>query len=106
MPRALFVYTTFPNIGVAKQIVKVLLEQKLIACANLREHISIYRYKSKIEEEKEIGVILKTKLSLKDKLEKKLKELHPYDVPVIFSIEVDLNEEAFLWLCEETLNES
>lgn len=105
MSQALFVYTTFPNMDVAKQIVKALLEQKLIACANLREHISIYRYKSKIEEEKEIGAILKTKISLKEKLESKLKELHPYEVPVIFFIQADLNKEAFLWLCKETLDE-
>jgi len=99
MPEALLVYTTFPNMDIAKQIIKTLLEQKLIVCANLREHISIYKHKSEVKEEKEIGVILKTKVSLKENLERKLKELHPYEVPVIFSIQADLNKEAFLWFC-------
>jgi periplasmic divalent cation tolerance protein len=32
------IYTTFPDWESAEKVVKALLEKRLIACANLREH--------------------------------------------------------------------
>jgi periplasmic divalent cation tolerance protein len=34
----MIIYTTFPDWECAKHVVKALLEKRLIACANLREH--------------------------------------------------------------------
>ncbi|RLF90709.1 divalent-cation tolerance protein CutA [Thermococci archaeon] len=99
----IIVYTTFPDWESAEKIVKTLLEERLIACANLREHKALYWWQGKIEEDKEVGAILKTKDELWDELRRRLKELHPYTVPVIIKIKVeDVNEEYLKWLVEET----
>ncbi|MCD6525239.1 MAG: divalent-cation tolerance protein CutA [Thermococcus sp.] len=96
---AIFVYTTFPDWESAKKVVRELLERKLVVCANMREHEAMYWWEGKIEEGKEIGVILKTEVSKWKDLREALKELHPYTVPVIARIDLDkLNREYSEWM--------
>ncbi|NJE04053.1 divalent-cation tolerance protein CutA [Thermococcus sp. MV11] len=95
----IMVYTTFPNWESAEKTVKELLERKLIACANLREHRAFYWWDGKIEEDTEVGALLKTTVEKWKELKEAIKELHPYTVPVIARIDVDrVNEEYAEWL--------
>ncbi|ASJ05360.1 divalent-cation tolerance protein CutA [Thermococcus barossii] len=95
----ILVYTTFPDWESAESIVRTLLERKLIACANLREHRALYLWEGKIEEDTEVGAILKTEVGKWRELREALKEMHPYEVPVIARIEVDkVNREYAEWL--------
>lgn len=98
---AIFVYTTFPDWESAKKVVRELLERKLIVCANMREHEAMHWWEGKIEEGKEIGVILKTEVSRWKDLREALKELHPYTVPIIARIDLDkLNREYSEWMAK------
>ncbi|NJE02433.1 divalent-cation tolerance protein CutA [Thermococcus sp. JdF3] len=95
----ILVYTTFPDWESAEKVVKALLEKKLIACANLREHRAFYWWQGKIEEDTEVGAILKTEVEKWRELRDSIKEMHPYEVPVIARIEVDkVNDEYAEWL--------
>ncbi|NJE05415.1 divalent-cation tolerance protein CutA [Thermococcus sp. M36] len=95
----IFVYTTFPDWESAERVVKALLEKKLIACANLREHKAFYWWQGKIEEDTEVGAILKTSVEKWKELREAIKEMHPYTVPIIARIEVDkVNDEYAEWL--------
>ncbi|NJE29952.1 divalent-cation tolerance protein CutA [Thermococcus sp. 18S1] len=95
----ILVYTTFPDWESAERVVKALLERKLIACANLREHKAFYWWQGKIEEDKEVGAILKTEVEKWRELRDAIKEMHPYEVPLIARIEVDkVNDEYAEWL--------
>ncbi|KUH31366.1 cation tolerance protein CutA [Thermococcus celericrescens] len=95
----ILVYTTFPDWESAEKVVKALLERKLIACANLREHRAFYWWQGKIEEDTEVGAILKTEVEKWRELRDAIKEMHPYEVPVIARIEVDkVNDEYAEWL--------
>jgi periplasmic divalent cation tolerance protein len=95
----ILVYTTFPDWESAEKVVKALLEKKLIACANLREHKAFYWWQGKIEEDTEVGAILKTEVEKWRELRDSIKEMHPYEVPVIARIEVDkVNDEYAEWL--------
>ncbi|AAL81155.1 divalent-cation tolerance protein CutA [Pyrococcus furiosus DSM 3638] len=99
----IIIYTTFPTWESAEKVTKALLEERLVACANLREHKAFYWWQGKIEEDNEIGVILKTREDLWEEVKKRIKELHPYTVPAIIKINVeDVNEEYLKWLLEET----
>jgi len=94
-----FVYTTFPDWESAESVVKKLLEKKLIACANLREHKAFYWWEGEIEEDTEVGAILKTSVEKWKELREAIKEMHPYTVPIIARIEVDkANREYLEWL--------
>ena len=96
---AILVYTTFPDWESARKVVRELLERKLAVCANMREHEAIYWWEGKIEEGREIGVILKTEVSRWKALRDALRELHPYEVPLIARIDLDkLNSEYSEWM--------
>ena len=96
---AIFVYTTFPDWESTRKVVRELLERKLIVCANMREHEAMYWWEGKIEEGKEIGVLLKTEVSRWKALRDALREIHPYEVPLIARIDLDkLNREYSEWM--------
>jgi len=93
------VYTTFPDRESAEKVVKDLLEKKLIACANLREHRALYRWEGKIEEDLEVGVILKTTADKCGELREAIERVHPYTVPLVACIHVDqVNDDYARWL--------
>ncbi len=101
MGEMIVIYTTFPDRESAEKAVKKLLEEKLIACANLREHKAFYWWEGKVEESDEVGALLKTKVELWKAVRERLKELHPYTVPAIIRFDVDnVNPEYLNWLLE------
>ncbi len=97
----IMVYTTFSSKEKAVEVADKLLEEKLIGCYNLFQISSGYWWKGKIEHSPEWGLLMKTKLSAYKRLQKRLKELHEYEVPVIAGWFVPLiNEEYYSWLNE------
>lgn len=96
------IYSTAPE-KEAEEISRKLLEQKLIACSNIFPVSSIYKWEGEIKEEKEAGMILKTKGELADKVIKRIKELHSYDVPEILIINIEKGNDKYLkWISEVT----
>ena len=96
------VYTSLPDIEKAKEIARAVIDERLCACANIFKVDSIYRWKEKIEEEGEYGLILKTKEKTYNKLEVRIKELHPYEIPMIVTYKIDKGLESYLkWIDEE-----
>ena len=98
------VYSTFPSKEKAVSVGKKLLEEKLIGCFNAFPIFSGYWWEGEIIEDEEVGVIFKTSEKNVEKVIKRIKELHPYDTPVIFSIKIDrVNEEYRKWIEEVTM---
>lgn len=78
------VYITVPTKEEALRIVQGLLEQRLIACANILEGAtSLYWWEGKIETATECVVVAKTQTSLAHRVTAVASELHSYDVPCI-----------------------
>ena len=80
------VYTTFPSLVIAKKVVRILLKEKLVKCVNILPSHSLYIWKGKLQEEKEWVAIIKTQDSLYKKVEARVLSLHPYELPVVFSL--------------------
>ena len=73
----------------AVRIVHTLLEERLIACANIMDPVSsFFWWQGKIEEEKEVLVIMKSHETLFKKLSKRVMELHSYDTPEILALPI------------------
>jgi len=99
----IMIYTTLPDKTITKKIIETLVNDKLIACANFFPVESTYRWKGKLNCEKEYALIMKTRKSLYLKVEKKLKELHPYEIPAIVSYEIKEGLSSYLsWIKKET----
>ena len=94
------VFMTAPNREEAVKIVRTLLEEKLIACGNIMDPVSsFFWWKGKIEEEKEVLVIMKSHENLFKKLTNRLKELHSYDVPEIIAFPIVDGSPSYLdWM--------
>jgi periplasmic divalent cation tolerance protein len=101
-PRLVFV--TAPDPDVAKKLARALVGDRLAACASLLPGLtSIYRWDGKVQEESEVLLLIKTCSGRLDDLERRIAELHPYDVPEIVAVEPARVEPRYLaWLQSET----
>jgi len=100
----LVVYITAPNEEEAAKIAQALVEERLAGCVNIIKDIrSIYSWQGKIEDERELLMIVKTRPELFSSLKNRVKELHSYTVPEIIALPVvDGSEEYLAWLRETT----
>ena len=98
----IIVYITCKNNQEAKKISTHLLKKRLIACTNIFPIDSLYWWKNKIQEKKEIAIIAKTQKNFFFRIKQEVKKIHSYDVPCIDSWSVDGVDEDYLkWLnCE------
>ena len=94
------VFTTFPADHDADPLARTLVEERLAACVNVLAPMkSVYRWKGAVEEAAERQMIIKTARANVTQLQRRLKELHPYDVPEFLVIGVDEGSEPYLeWL--------
>ena len=99
---AVTIYTTFPDKTSAEKTVRVLLNKKQIACANIFPVTSHFRWNKKIKKATEVAVLMKTKRALWPIVQKIILQLHPYDVPVIELMETELNTRARQWIKNST----
>ncbi|WP_041082485.1 divalent-cation tolerance protein CutA [Thermotoga profunda] len=98
------IYTTFPNREKALEICKNLLSEKLIACFNIFQVDSGYWWDGKISQDIEFAAILKTSKLKEQGVFKRLKELHPYSVPAIFSVETENVDMDYKQWLEKSVN--
>lgn len=73
----------------SERIARVLVEERLIACANWFPIRSAYRWKGEVCIEEEHSMLLKVAKDRVDALRERLRELHPYELPEIVVLEVD-----------------
>ena len=94
------VLITTKDIAEAKTISDKLLEEKLIACANIVPGVSsFFWWESKIDQAQEVLMILKSKEKLLKKIIKTVKACHSYQVPEIIALLiVDGNPDYLRWI--------
>ena len=98
MSEVLLLTTTESNEKKARNIAKLLIENKLAACVSIKSIDSIYRWEDDIEETKEIEITIKSKPELKDDLIVFLQKMTSYDVPQILYKKIQADENYFDWL--------
>ena len=96
-------YTTTASEREAVSLAKHLLGKRLIACANIFRIRSVYRWKTKVIDEGEFAVIMKTRTGLLKKAIEEAAEMHSYEVPCLVSYEMGGGLPAYLkWIDGET----
>lgn len=102
----LLALSTFPDADTARKIVRQLVEGNLVACGNIVPQIeSIYRWQGKTEASAEALAIFKVSSSRYPDFEKKLRSLHPYDVPEIVCVNISKGLPDYLrWVAENCAN--
>lgn len=90
-------YMTAANKQEAKEIVMALLEEELIACANILEGAESYFYwDDDIQKAKEAVVIFKTRSKNENKIIKLVKSMHSYECPCIVFTNLDHGNAGFM----------
>ncbi len=83
------IYITTSDSEEAKQIAKNLLEEKMIACANIIPVMeSIYWWEGELEEDVESILLVKTSSKLVDKVIDRVKEIHSYQTPCALELQI------------------
>jgi periplasmic divalent cation tolerance protein len=98
------VYVTAPTPRAAERLALAVIEEGLAACANVIGPVrSVFRWKGKIEREREAVLILKTRRSRIGALTRRIKALHTYTVPCVVALPIlGGNEEFLAWIGAET----
>jgi len=98
------ILVTAPAIEEAEAIARRLLEQRLIACANLVAGVrSLFRWEGKIDEADEVLVVMKTRQELLDAVTGAVREMHSYDVCEVIGLPFVGGSEAYLRWVDESV---
>ncbi|MEM0058064.1 MAG: divalent-cation tolerance protein CutA [Candidatus Bathyarchaeia archaeon] len=88
----------------AEKIAKTLLEERLIACANIISPVhSLFWWQGKIDTAREHLVIMKTQKALFDRICERVKALHSYQIPEIIALPVTEGSKDYLKWLDESL---
>lgn len=104
MTDALVVMMTASSRDEARSIARRLVEEGLAACCTIAGDVeSVYRWEGKVEESAETLVMIKTDAEHFPELERRVRQLHSYDVPEIIALPVVAGSEAYLRWIRESL---
>jgi periplasmic divalent cation tolerance protein len=100
---SLIFLSTFPNKAKATLFARRVVTLKYAACVNILGGVeSHYRWKKKIHRDKEVLVIGKCTPSGFSAIKKKIKSLHPYEVPELIAFKIADGLPAYLkWLSND-----
>ena len=97
MAEEIVVFVTTGSESEAKTISRRLVQDGLVACANIVPTIqSIFQWEGIISEEQESLLILKTKADVFHVLEAAIKAHHSYSVPEIIAIPIQMGSSDYL----------
>ena len=99
------VFMTAPNSEEAAKVARTLVEEGLAACVNMLEGCrSIYRWEGEVVDDGEVVMLAKTSSARFSQLEKRVRELHTYEVPEIIAVDLKEISPGYLSFLEKTLS--
>ncbi len=98
------VLSTAPDELLAKRIAHVLVEESLVACAQVGPAIvSMYLWQGELEGTDEVQLLFKTTADTLPALYERLCALHPYEIPEFMVLGVPAGSRAYLdWVAQST----
>lgn len=97
MADTLLVLTNLPDTAGAQALARRLVEDGLVACANvLAPCTSIYRWQGEVEEATETPLLLKLAAAAYPAVEAAIRAAHPYELPEIVAVPVEQGLPAYL----------
>jgi periplasmic divalent cation tolerance protein len=104
MTQNLIVLTNLPDLPAANALAEHLVAQQLAACVNiLAPCTSVYRWQGGIEHSTEVPMLIKTTSTRYPALEAAIVDAHPYELPEIVAVPIELGLAAYLgWIDNQT----
>ena len=91
----------------APALAETLVQEDLCACVNIIPNIlSVYRWQGDLISDQESLLVMKTMGKIYDRLEARVKELHPYEVPEIICLNIERGSKSYLdWIAAAVCGE-
>lgn len=96
------VLSTCPEGEVAESLARMLVEEHLAACVNVLPGLtSVYPWQGAIETARESLLLIKTETALYARLQTRLREKHPYELPEIVAVPMERGLPDYLqWISQ------
>jgi periplasmic divalent cation tolerance protein len=94
------VFVTVPEGPGAETLAHALVTEGLAACVNRLPGIeSTFRWEGQVQQDRETLLLVKTTAPAYGALERRIRELHPYEVPEVIAVPIVRGSEPYLsWL--------
>ncbi len=104
MAKTIIIFVTAGSVDEARKIGQTLVEEGSVACCNIIRPVeSVFKWQGKLHVENEVLMICKTKEDLFETVEKRIKQLHGYEVPEIIAVPITRGEKNYLdWVTKST----
>jgi len=89
------IVTTLPTREQALQLARGLVEQRLVACAQLSAIESLYLWEGQLQQDPEVRLTLKAPESHYEAIEAAILQMHPYDLPAIHAQRLERVHEPY-----------
>jgi periplasmic divalent cation tolerance protein len=100
----ILIYSTFPTPADAEHAARALLDEQLVAGANIFPAHSIFRWQGHIEDRQEAAVLFQAERRFYKRIERRIKQLHQDAVPQIVMWRIKDGLVPFLqWIMDETV---
>jgi len=98
------IYCTCPDAATARSLAWPLVEEGLVACANILPTLeSCYIWQGKVETATEAVMLLKTRAALVDQVIARVAAAHPAEIPCIVALPITTGHRPFLdWVGANT----
>lgn len=98
----LIVLCTVPDREAADSLAQALVDEGLAACVNIVPNItSVYRWQKQVESDDELLLVIKTSARAYGRLEGRITDLHPYELPEIIAVPIQAGLHGYLsWIDE------
>ena len=95
----LLVYCACPDEETGKRIASTLVDEALAACVTRLAAASTYRWDGQLEHANETLLLIKTHAATYGALQRRVFELHPYELPEIIAVPISDGLPAYLeWI--------
>ena len=100
--KPILIITTLPK-KKCKPLIGELLNQRLIACANIIDNVqSMYWWQNKITTDTEILVLMKTTKKRIKVIKNFFLVNHPYEIPELIMLDIQAEQKYLKWMIKET----
>ena len=104
--QALVVLVTVPTLREAKQLARLVVEQRVAACVNVIPGVaSLFWWKGRVDQAKETLLIIKTTAKAFDALRRLVCAHHPYDVPEVIALPIQTGHRPYLTWVQESVRQ-
>jgi uncharacterized protein involved in tolerance to divalent cations len=106
MSEKMVVFVSCPGKELGERIAGLVVEERLAACVNVLPSVrSCYVWEGKLTWEDEVLLVIKTTRDSFRGLERRVLELHTYELPEIVGVKIEMGSEKYMkWMGDSVEN--